>query len=503
VTVTLETPADLTAAAYAAVVDGGEDAAIAEAALARVAGSRALFLRHLDTGVVCYGVNTGLGALAGTDLSPEDMAALPRHILLGRAAGIGPPMRRGTGRGALLIKLMQFLTGTSAVTPGLCQAIAGMLNAGLDPAIPSQGHGMAGEIVPLSHAAQTLIGEGMVFDVAGLVPAAAWLDARGLDPYVPQSKEGLSLINGVAVAPARTLGLLPALRRLLSTATLSAAASVEGLAAPLEAFAPEVALLRPDPGIATICATLGRLLQGSTVTRHDRQPPVSFRVVPQVHGAFAAALDRLEAATLGEVRANGDNPAFLADPDHPAMGRLLHCGNFHSAELTLAIETATLVTQQMLLLSERRLHRLLDARQSGLAPQLALRPGLDAGLVILHKAALGLTARLRALAVAPSLLSGDSSFGQEDAMTMALPALDRLDEVVAIGWPLFAYELYAALVAIDCRGETPGAGVAATLKVVRQTIPPYAGDRIYGPEIEILAALIRDQLALPGMEQEA
>ena len=492
----LDGPGDLSVAACAAIV-GGARVAVSAEALDRVAMSRALFLRHLDTGVICYGVNTGLGALAGRDLDAEEIAALPRHILIGRAAGIGAPMPRGTGRGALLIKLAQFLTGASAVTPDLCRHLANCLNEGLDPVIPSQGHGMAGEIVPLSHAAQVLIGEGSAFGPAGPVAAAAWMAERGVTAYVPQSKEGLSLINGVAVAPARALGLLPVLRRLLDVATTVAAASIEGLAAPLEAFAPEVARLRPDPGIAEICAALGRLLAGSAIVRHDRQPPVSFRVVPQVHGAAAAALDRLETAGLGEIRAVGDNPAFLPDPDHPAFGRLLHCGNFHSAELTLAVETATLALQQVIVLSERRLHRLLDARQSGLSPQLARRPGLDAGLVILHKAALGLTARLKSLAVPPSLQSADSSFGQEDAMTMALPALDRLAEVAEIGWATLAYELYAALVAIDQRGDGTGAGVAAVMSAVRATIPPYAGDRIYGPEIDALSELLRDGPILP------
>ena len=495
----LDGPRDLTAEVIAAVV-AGAPVCPSDAALARVADSRALFLRHLGTGVICYGVNTGLGALAGSDLSPDAMAALPRHILIGRAAGIGPPMPRGTGRAALLIKLAQFLTGASAVTPDLCRFMAARLNDGWDPVIPSQGHGMAGEIVPLSHAMQTLIGEGFLHGPDGPVPACDRLRTRGTAPYAPVSKEGLSLINGVAVAPARALAQAAALRGLLAAATLVAATSVEGLAAPLEAFSPEVAHLRPDPGIAGVCAAMERLLSGSAIARQDRQPPVSFRVIPQVHGALAAALDRMDGAIMGEVHAIGDNPVFLPDAASPGFGRLLHTGNFHSAELTLAIETAALAAQHVILLSERRLHRLLDARSSGLSPQLALRPGLDAGLVILHKAALGLTARLRSLAIAPSLQTAESSFGQEDAMTMALPALDRLGEIATLGWQVLAYECYAALVAIDRRGDTPGAGVEALRDAVRAEIPALRGDRIYGPEIERLLSIL-PSLPLPDLEE--
>lgn len=38
------------------------------------------------------------------------------------------------------------------------------------------------------------------------------------------------------------------------------------------------------------------------------------------------------------------------------------------------------MTTQVICLSERRLHRLMDERQTGLNPQLVPRPGLDAGL---------------------------------------------------------------------------------------------------------------------------
>ena len=134
----------------------------------------------------------------------------------------------------------------------------------------------------------------------------------------------------------------------------------------------------------------------------------------------------------------------------------VHSGNFHCAELTATVEAAALAATQVALLSERRLHRLLDKEFSGLPHQLARRPGLDAGLVILQKAVLGLTAKLKSLAIPPSLQSGESSFGQEDFMTMIFPALERLAEIDRLVRLVSVYELYAALVAIDQRGETAG-----------------------------------------------
>jgi histidine ammonia-lyase len=492
-------PDDLTPERYRRIVHAGEAVALSAAALETVERIRSLFLKHLQTGVVCYGVNTGLGALAGIDLSEDEMRLLPRHILLGRAAGTGVAFPAAVVRGAMLIKLAQFLTGFSAVTPALCRFLADRLNDRFAPLVPSEGLGMAGEIIPLCHLAQTLVGEGFVSGDDGRPMAAAeWFRTREIAPYEPASKEGISLINGVAVAPAAAFELCDRLRGTLSLATLAAAASIEGLGAPIEAFDPEVARLRPEPGMVETLAQLRRLLNGSKLERRDRQPPVSFRVVPQLHGALRAALDGLERAIVGEWRTIGDNPVFLADGMSPAFGRLLHSGNFHSAALTAAIEATSLALAQVALVAERRLHRLLDHRVSGLSPQLARRPGIDAGLVIVHKAALGLTGKIRSLAVPPSLQHAESSFGQEDVMTMIFPALDRLAELERLSRKVVVHELYVALAAIDERGPTPGEGVAAARAAVRVVIPVYDGDRPYGAELERLSELVEGgRLPLP------
>jgi histidine ammonia-lyase len=487
---------DLTPASYDAIIWGGAKLALDPAALDRVERHRGQFLRHLDSGVICYGVNTGLGALAKQDLDADDRARLPRQILLGRAGAIGAPFKRTIVRGALLIKLAQFLDGSSAVTADLCRFLVARLNDGFTPYVPSEGLGMAGEIIPLCHLAQALIGEGFVLDAQDRrVTAVTWFQERGIAPYDPAAKEGLSLINGTAMGPAYAADLLRQLRRTLTAADLVAAASIDGLAAPLEPYDPGVADLRCDRGLAEANERLRELLLGSAITRQARQAPVSYRVTPQIHAVAEQALADLGDALADEMMSIGDNPAFIVDDgaaESGTGGRLLHCGNFHAAALTQAVEAAALAQMHLGLLAERRLHRLLDQRASGLAPQLAKQPGLDAGLVILHKAVLGFSAEMRALSVPPSLMYGDSSFGQEDVMTMLFPALDRLARIDGLNRRMLAYELYAALVAIDARDERPADAIDRLRQRVRAVIPAYAGDRSYGPEIETLLALLFD-----------
>ena len=132
----------------------------------------------------------------------------------------------------------------------------------------------------------------------------------------------------------------------------------------------------------------------------------------------------------------------------------------------------------------------MDTEQTGLNPQLAPTPGLDAGLVVAHKACIDLTARLRVLAQPVSLSTGETSGGQEDYMSNVFPAALRLFDMCELAVGVLAYELLAALVALDARGEKAGDGVESVRKVVRAHVPPLTRDRSPGPDVETIIGLI-------------
>ncbi|MCU1392941.1 MAG: histidine ammonia-lyase [Ilumatobacteraceae bacterium] len=428
------------------------------------------------------------------DLTTEQRAALPRHTLLGRASGSGPLLDVGVGRGALLAKLVQFLDGHSGVSAELCAIIVERLNRGIQPAVPGHGFGMAGEIIPLSHAVQPLIGDGFVHMPDGTTESgAAWHAAQGLAPYAPQSKEGLSLISGTGVGPALAWHLSRRAVGLLATADLVAAASIEAMAAPLQPYSERAAGLNPDPHVAVVCAALRRHTAGSAVTRQPRQAPVSYRITPQVHAVALEAVQRLRATALDDLRANGDNPAFFTAPDDGTVepfGELVSGGNFHGAALAARVEAATLAIVHLGNLAEKRLYRLLDERATGLTRQLAAEPGLDAGLITVHKAAVAYGASLRMLAAPVSVMQADSSFGQEDAMSMVFPALERLGDAMRLCHALLAHEVFVAAAAIDERGEAVGHDVAVLHDRVRAVVSRYTGDRSYGPDLDALIAAL-------------
>lgn len=493
----LDDASDLTADSYEAIVYGGALVTLTTNALTRVDASRDAFMALLETGVICYGVNTGLGAMSTTDLTAEQRAALPHHTLLGRASGTGPILPAAVGRGALLAKLTQFLGGRSAVGGELCRVIAARLNRGMTPAIPGHGYGMAGEIIPLTHAVQPLIGEGLVFaDDGSIQSAKEWYAQHGTVPYAPLWKEGLSLISGTGVGPAWAWHLGRDAAVLLATANLVAACSAEGLAAPLEAYSELAASINPHAHVAMISADLRRHLSGSQVTRQPRQAPVSYRVTPQVHAVAAEAIERLRDAALADVRANGDNPAFFIAPGMGTdggpgdTGTLINSGNFHGAALNARVEAATIALVHLGILAEKRLYRLLDDRATGLSRQLAFDQGLDAGLISVHKSAAGYGASLRMLAAPVSVMQADTSFGQEDVEAMVFPALERFNEAIRLTEVLLAHELFVATVAIDERDEPPSVDVAALRERVRRHVAPYVGDRPYGPDLDVLIELV-------------
>jgi len=493
--VQLDDASDLTADMYEAIVYDGAMVTLTANALTRVDASRAAFMALLETGVICYGVNTGLGAMSTMDLTAEQSAALPRHTLLGRASGTGPILPAPVGRGAMLAKLTQFLGGRSAVGGELCRALAARLNRGMAPAIPAHGHGMAGEIIPLSHAMQPLIGEGRVFADDGSIQSAKdWYAEHGTVPYAPLWKEGLSLISGTGVGPAWAWHLGREAAVVLATANLVAACSIEGLAAPIEPYGDLAAAINPNAHVAMMSTDLRRHLAGSAVRRQPRQAPVSYRVTPQVHGVAAEAIERMRDAALADVRANGDNPAFfIAEPATSApgeIGTLINSGNFHGAALAARVEAATTAMVHLGILAEKRLYRLLDDRSTGLSRQLAVDQGLDAGLISVHKSAVGHGATLRMLAAPVTVMQADTSFGQEDVEAMVFPALERFDAAVHLTGVLLAHELFVATIAIDERGEQPGTDVEALRRRVRRDVAPYVGDRPYGPDLDAVIELI-------------
>ena len=118
---------------------------------------------------------------------------------------------------------------------------------------------------------------------------------------------------------------------------------------------------------------------------------------------------------------------------HAAAGEpegLYSTGGFHAHAITLALEAMAIALVHVLNLAEKRLHRLLDSRFSGLPEQLAREPGRHSGLVILHKQVIGLAAEAATLASPASIRAVDASTGQEDFQAHTILVARRLEQIL-------------------------------------------------------------------------
>ena len=469
----------------------GEPIAVSGSLLESVGQRRDALLRHLETGVAAYGVTTGLGYLASETIGDDDQAALQRSLLTARASGLGSPLPGDVVRGAMLLRLVGFLSGFPGATPELCRFLADRLNEGWSPVVPRGPYGASGEISPLAHLFQTFIGEGVVELDGEPLPAREALARVGTEPYDPAVKEGVALLNGSPFATALGVRLGDLGTRLLDQATVAAALAVALVGASARPFAARVVSLGHDDAEQRVGRRLRELLQGAAQWGEQPQPPVSFRVVPQVHAALARALDELRGTVEARLRSVTDSPVLLdAQGDEPEG--LYPAGGFHAIDVTLRLEGVALAAVQVTNLVEKHLHRLLDARFSGLPEQLARRPGVQAGAVSLHKAVVGLVAENRLLAAPGSIHALDTSTGQEDVQALTFLAAERLEAMLNNLEAALAYELVALRQAAYLRG----AALAAPLleRVVAQlaeVVAPIDEDRTLTLDVERVRALLR------------
>jgi histidine ammonia-lyase len=474
------------------------------AAADAMAASAAIVDRIADSDEPAYGVSTGFGSLATTPIPAERRVDLQRSLIRSHAAGVGPPVEREVVRAMMVLRARSLAFGYSGARPEIAAAIAALLNAGITPVVPEHGSlGASGDLAPLAHCALAMMGEGEVLAPdGGRGPAAAALEAAGIEPVTLRAKEGLALINGTDGILGMLVLAIEDLERLLRAADLTAAMSVEALMGTDRAFAPDLIALRPQPGQASSASNMYRLLAGSAIVASHRyddprvQDAYSLRCAPQVNGAARDALEDARRAADAELAAAIDNPMILPD------GRVESCGNFHGAPVAFACDFLAIAAAEVGAIAERRTDRLLDASRShGLPPFLAEDPGVGSGLMIAQYTQAAMVAENRRLAAPASVDSMPTSAMQEDHVSMGWGAARKLraslDNLAAI----LGIELVAAARGLELRQPLePAAPTAAALAAVREEVPGFGADRWLAPELEAAKRLVRSGLVLDAVE---
>ncbi|PRY11778.1 aromatic amino acid ammonia-lyase [Kineococcus rhizosphaerae] len=465
--------ADLDRAAVLRVA-AGAPVELAPGLLATVGASRGALLAALEGSGPVYGVTTGMGAMAGVTLDARARAAHQDNLVVGRAVGSAPWLSVPQVRAVLAVRLRTFLHPEAGVSPELCLRLADLLNRGVHPRVPLRGNGAAGEIIPLAHVGAVVLG------------GADTLDGRSGGPAGFGTKEGVAFLEGVPVATALATLAVQEVSTLLDDAERVLAATSEVLRSSPDPVRPGAA--RADDVLEVVHTRLRALRPAPHV--HGLQAPLSVRVAPAAvalvrrrAGDLAAAADRaLEGVT--------DSPAFWD-------GRFAGTAGFAGTELAGGSDALAAAVLHLAETSVARTHRTLDPRLTGLNPQLSPEPGAQAGLVAVHKRAVGVAHRLRRFAVPALTGPVETSLGQEDVQSFALEAAESLAEVVAGLREVLAVELLAVHRARLLRGGLAGISPDLTglLDRVADELGEEVVDRPYGRDVEALVGLLGGSLS--------
>jgi histidine ammonia-lyase len=517
---------------HVVAIANGAQIALDPQQLEKVQRTADFLAEQVSRGEPIYGVTTGFGSNADKLLgahrardelpggNPEAadgtlMEELQRNLVVTHAVCVGKPLAADVVRAMLAIRVNTLMRGHSGIRASTLQALAELLNRDIVPVIPEKGSvGASGDLAPLSHLALVLLGEGEAFVGGERVGGAEALNRAGLESVRLSFKEGLALNNGTTQMLATGVLALDRLERLLETADLAAAMTLDAFAGRTSAFKAEVHALRPHPGQVETAANLRRLLDGSTLAdipyhlvprfrtwsadswsdpqdrqqrfdigwdyvppsqrhgkqafyarflpfkggkKHQPQDAYCLRCIPQVHGAVRDALMQAQRVIDIELNAVTDNPLVFPDAQDAKVieDQVISAGHFHGMPLALAMSYVKAAIPVLASISERRLNKLVDPATSDGLPAFLIgnEDGTDSGFMIVQYTAAALVNDLATRAHPASVYSIPTSAYAEDHVSMGTNEARHVLDMLDDLAHVLALELYTAAQALEYRQD--------------------------------------------------
>jgi histidine ammonia-lyase len=443
---------------------------LAEGTLARVARGRAVVESIEASGIAAYGVSTGVGSQKDFALDRAAIAGFNDRLITAHATRApGPDAAAETVRAALALQLQVLATGQCGVRPCLVEALLARLQA---DDLPRAGLGTScgmSDIVAMAQLSRGIIaGSG---DGAGSGPAPL----PGL-----AAKEALSLINSNSLTLGAGALALAEARRLLDAQTLAAALALEGFAGNAASWSEAVDQARNQPGQRVAGHRLRAALAGSALLGHGAnrllQDPLSFRCVPQIHGAAETALRLAWETWEAELNAVPDNPLILHGRSTAADSFVAH-GNMETTVLALTLDTLRLAFAKVCDASNERIHKLQWRHFSGLPTGLAASDSASGGVQFLnlgHIAAAHCATIRHAANPAVLDFRGQVADGVEDVAGNAPVAVEQTWRLLDLAWTLATIEAVSAAWSVARRDLDPtalGVGTGALYSALRSSLP--------------------------------
>jgi histidine ammonia-lyase len=479
----------------------GASVQLAPSAIPGIQRARQAVEDFVASGEIVYGITTGFGAFKDHIISPDQVKALQRNIVMSHAVGVGPLLPTDVVRAMILVRANTLAKGHSGVRLETLEALLSLLNRGVHPLIPAQGSlGASGDLAPLAHMALVLIGEGEAEFEGEHLPGGEALRRAGLSPIELEAKEGLALTNGTALMTALAALTTRESENLSAVADIAGCLSLEALHGTPRAFDARIHAARPHPRQIECAAYLRRLIEGSEFTRPNDplnvQDAYTLRCIPQVHGAVRDAI--LYARWMTEIELNSatDNPLIFFDEDGHA--EVISGGNFHGEPIAIAMDYLAIAITELGNISERRLTRLTDeaSNRETLPAFLIKHGGLNSGFMLTQYTAAALASENKVLAHPASVDTIPTSANQEDHVSMGPIAARQVREIVGNVATILAIELFAAAQGIDFRRERLGGnprlgrGTAVAYTLIRERVPFLEHDAVMYPHIQAVRELV-------------
>lgn len=463
---------------------------LSEEAVAKIESARA-YLDEKMAGKAdpIYGINTGFGSLYNVTISTEDLSKLQENLMMSHACGTGDEVPADVVRIMLLLKVQSLSFGYSGAQLQTVQRLIDFYNEDVLPVVYQQGSlGASGDLAPLAHMSLPLIGRGEVYYQGERREAAEVLAILGMEPITLQSKEGLALLNGTQFMAAFGTWELIQAHKLLYTADLIGALSLEAYDGRPEPFDERVHLIRPHRGQLQTAANIRGFLEGSeliTRTKTHVQDPYSFRCMPQVHGASKDAVRYVTDVITTEINSATDNPNVFPEDDV-----IISAGNFHGQPLALALDHLAIAMAEIANISERRVYQLIGGKR-GLPPFLVAQPGLNSGFMIPQYTAASIVSQNKQFCTPASVDSIESSNGQEDHVSMGSNAATKCYRVIENVERVLAIECMNASQALGFREENTSEFLGSFVEMFRSEVPFVDVDRVLHYDIAAATEFIQ------------
>ncbi|MFG2525991.1 histidine ammonia-lyase [Streptomyces sp. NPDC048527] len=494
----------------------GTNLVCAEAALKACHRSRDLKLELIATGRPIYGVTTGFGDSVTNQIAPRKAAALQRNLIRFHLNGTGPMAPAEVVRATLLIRANCLARGNSGVQTTVVERLLDLLRHDVLPQVPERGSvGASGDLVPLCYVAAALIGEGEVTYRSETRNAADVLAELGLEPVLPEAKDGLGLINGTSFSAAFAALATQDAHQLAMVSDICTSLASEALLGNRGHFAAFIHEQRPHRGQLASAALMSELLEGSQLSLpHDQvvdhneplegrghgklrrsiQDRYSIRCAPHVNGVLRDTVEWADRWLETEINASTDNPLFDVE-----NGTVHSGGNFYAGHVGQAMDSLKVAVASVADLLDRQVQLLVDEKfNNGLTANLTPRAegddweiGLHHGFKGMQLACSAITAEALKHSNPATVFSRSTEAHNQDKVSMAPIAARDARAIVGLTEEVAAIQLLAACQALDLRGtELMSARTRAVHTLIRRHAPFVDADRRMDQDIAAVKELI-------------